>query len=339
MVSHTEIEVALSLSLPVIDVRSPGEFEKGHIPGAVNIPLFSDEERARVGTVYKQQSPEKAKELGYSFVLPKLEFFIEESLKVAPDKEVIVHCWRGGQRSQAFAQHLSENGFGSVKVIEGGYKSFRRHVLETFEKPYNLIVLGGFTGSGKTHILYELHRTGHQIIDLEGLANHKGSAFGGIDQPHQPTTEQFENDLFIEWQKLDAEKPIWIEDESLDIGRVKIPYPLYQQMRDAIVYFIDIPQKERAKILVEDYADCDNAELEAAIHRISKRLGGLNERIAIEELHKGNYFEVAMIALGYYDKGYLKGLNKREKDRVVTIPLETTDHRNNAKKLTEIIPL
>lgn len=333
MVSKIDIRETLTIEWPVIDVRSPGEFKKGHIPGAINIPLFSNDERAAVGTTYKKRSPEEAKELGYTFVAPKLEHFIAQSTKAAPDKRLIVHCWRGGQRSQAFAQHLSQNGFPDVRVVNGGYKAFRNHVLDSFAVPADLRVLGGFTGSGKTYILHELKKLGKQVIDLEGIANHKGSAFGGIGQGSQPSTEQFENDLYSEWAKLDLTEPIWLEDESMNIGKVKIPLPLFKQMREANLYFIDIPKGERARHLVAEYAGCDNHLLAESIHKISERLGGLKERHAIEELGEENYLEVAKITLHYYDKSYLKGMKQRDREHVVKIPLPKVDHHKNALEL------
>src|SRR5665647_2503716 len=153
MVTEINIEEVFSLQLPIIDVRSPGEFEKGHIPNAINISLFTNDERAHVGTVYVQQSQEAAIKLGYEYVTPKLQNFINDALNVAPKAEVIVHCWRGGMRSHAFAQHLSDNGFSDVKLIIGGYKTYRNYVLDTLATPSKIKVLGGYTGSGKTYIL------------------------------------------------------------------------------------------------------------------------------------------------------------------------------------------
>lgn len=330
MVTEINIEDVFSLQLPIIDVRSPGEFAKGHIPGAINIALFSNDERAHVGTVYVQQSKDEAIKLGYEYVTPKLHNFINDALKVAPNKEVIVHCWRGGMRSHAFADHLSDNGFIVVKLIIGGYKAYRNYVLDNLSTPVNIQVLGGFTGSGKTHILEELKKLGHQVIDLEGLAKHKGSAFGGIGQPEQPTVEQFENNLHNEFQQLDFQHPIWVEDESIDIGRVKIPMPFFEQMRSAVLYFIDIPQTERAKLLVQDYGVCNNQLLADSIQRISKRLGGLNTKNALDFLETENYYEVAMITLLYYDKLYLKGKNNSKWNKVIEIKLPSTNHYENA---------
>lgn len=319
--------------LPLIDVRSPGEYEQGHIPGAHSIALFSNDERAAVGTVYKQKTKEKAIELGYKYVTPKLNDYVIQSERVAPGKEVVVHCWRGGMRSRSFAQHLLDSGFQMVYVVTGGYKAFRNHVLDSFARPFNLRILGGYTGSGKTYLLESIKEMGHQVIDLERLANHKGSSFGGINQPSQPTVEQFENNLFEAWRHLDISKPIWVEDESHSIGRVMIPMNLYHQMRKQPIIFIDIPREERARLLVRDYSACNNQLLAESIGRISKRMGGLAVQKALEQLENGNYHEVALIALHYYDKLYDKGLRFREPNSIITLKLNNTNPEINAKKL------
>ena len=330
MVIDIQIDTIFSLALPLIDVRSPGEFAKGQIPGSVNIPLFSDEERAQVGTVYKQQSQEAAIKLGYKYVEPKLQHFIDAALKVSPQGRVVVHCWRGGMRSHAFAQHLLDHGFSEVKVIMGGYKAYRNHLLESLGIASQIKVLGGYTGSGKTPLLKELNRLGMQVIDLEGFAHHKGSAIGGIGQGEQPTVEQFENNLYELFRGMKLDEPIWVEDESYDIGRVKIPKPFYDQMISAPLYFLDIPQSERAKHLVKEYGVCNKEQLAASILRISQRLGGLNVKNAINALEIDNYYEVALITLHYYDKMYLKGMKSRVEREVIQIPLPTTNPQENA---------
>ena len=315
---------------PFIDVRSPGEYKKGHIPGAVNIALFTDDERAVVGTAYKQVSKEKAMELGLEFVNPKLEYFFSRSMEVAPLKEVVVHCWRGGMRSNAFADFLLDRGFNKVLVIEGGYKAYRNYVLRFFERPFILHVLGGYTGSGKTEILHCLAEEGQQVIDLEGLANHRGSAFGGIDLPPQPTMEQFENNLFTSMFGLDHQKPIWLEDESNAIGKVNIPKALFTQMREQALYFINISQQERARHLVTTYADLNPEGLVESIHKIATRLGHEKTNIALKELENKNYTRVAELILFYYDKYYLKGVQNHDQSTLIEIKADSTNHAKNA---------
>ena len=305
------------IHIPLIDVRSPGEFAKGHIPNATNLELFTDHEREVVGTAYKKESKEKAYELGYAFVKPKLNDFLTKSATIAPLKEVAIHCWRGGMRSNAFAEHLAANGFQKVYVIEGGYKAFRNYVIQFFEQPLALHILGGYTGTGKTEILHFLDKKGQQVIDLEGLASHRGSAFGGIDLPAQPTTEHFENTLFFKILSLDCKLPIWVEDESRMVGTVSIPDAFYKQMREMTVYFLNVPVEERTKHLVATYANLSHEKLADAITRITQRLGYDNAKFAQEELEKRNYAAVVKIALVYYDKYYLKGLQNRENARIL----------------------
>jgi tRNA 2-selenouridine synthase len=333
-----KIEIAdfFSSNKPFIDVRSPGEYAKGHIPGAVNIPLFSDTERAHIGTVYVQQSKEKATELGYKYVNPKLSEFIVQSKKVGPEGKVAVHCWRGGMRSRLFAEYLHNNGFKDVSVIVGGYKAYRNYLLRTFDIPFDLKIVGGYTGSGKTYVIKQLQSIGFQVIDLESLAKHKGSAFGELENVTQPTVEQFENNLFNAWRKLDYSQPIWLEDESHNIGGVNIPMNLFNQMRAATVFFLDIPLEERAKHLVIEYADSNPLLLAASIGRLSKRLGGLNTTRAIQFLHEKNFYGVALLMLGHYDKTYLKGMQFHLPGKVMLVPGNNTDPVANAQSIIQL---
>lgn len=320
--------------LPLIDVRTPAEFSAGHIPGAVNIPLFSNTERAEVGTVYTRISAEKAYELGFEIVRPKLPHFTVESKKVAVDHTVVVYCWRGGMRSKSFAKHIESEGIEQVFVLEGGYKAFRQYAMDAFRKP-EIRIIGGYTGSGKTRVIRILDDMGEQVIDLEGIAHHKGSAFGAIGQSEQPPNEHFTNLLFWKWKELDMARKVWLEDESIHIGRVFIPEVLFQRMRNAQVYFLDIPKDKRASLLVEEYTGIDSSKLEDAITRISKRLGGLRTQEALEALRSGDFLTTAIITLDYYDKFYKKGLERRNPDTVRVLPSETIDEVANAKKLLD----
>jgi len=325
------------INIPLVDVRSPGEFAQGQLPLALNVPLFSNEERAIVGTAYKKQSKEKAMEIGLKFVQPKLQSFIDECKRIEKNEKIIIHCWRGGLRSKSFAEHLSNNGFTKVFLLEGGYKSFRTHVLLTFKSNYNLIVLGGYTGSGKTETLHELENLGEQIIDLEMLANHKGSAFGGLGEITQSSTEQFENNIFWEWKNLDKDRLIWIEDESRNIGRVFLPQDLYANIRFQNTIFMEIPVDKRAVFLKCGYSEIPHKSLEDAILKIGKKIGNENVQLAIQELEKRNYINVAKIALKYYDKRYLHGLNKRNKDTVSILQFRDVDPLKNADKLRKYV--
>lgn len=293
----------------LLDVRSPGEYLHGHIPGAVSFPLFTDDERAKVGTAHKQEGPEKALHIGLDIVGPKMTQMLRHAADLAPDKSVALHCWRGGQRSQSVAWLLRTGGF-DVRLLAGGYKNYRHFVLEAFEKRrWNLLVIGGRTGTGKTKILHALGEAGEQILDLEGLANHKGSAFGSLGQNEQPTVEQFENNLLKALDKLDATKTIWVENESRSIGRVYVPDAFWQKMKIAPLFNLEIPQEDRINNLVEDYALYPVEDLIASFERISKKLGGLDFKLAVEALQSGNMYSATAIALKYYDKTYQHGLD------------------------------
>lgn len=323
--------------LPLVDVRSPGEFFKGRIPGAINIPLFSDEERARVGTAYKQESKEKAIDLGYTYVNPKLNDFITKSSAIAPNKKIIIHCWRGGMRSQSFAQHLHDNGFSEVYVLEKGYKAFRNYVRLFFERPFNLHVIGGYTGSGKTELLEKIKALGEATVDLEGIAHHKGSAFGAIGEQDQPSVEQFENQLFDKLRAFSPEQAIWLEDESLSIGKVVIPRPFFNQIRQQNVYFLDIPVQARAAYLAQTYGRYEKEKLKESLEKIAKRLGYDQLKLALDALEKGELEKVAEIALRYYDKAYLKGVNSRKPASVIKIRLNKVDAIKNTRALIETV--
>ena len=307
-ISATEF-LAERSSRVVFDVRSPAEYEQGHIPGALTFPLFTNEERAEVGTMYKQVGKEEAMELGLRFVGPKMEMFVKQAKALAPERRLAVHCWRGGQRSGSMAWLLRQAGF-DVVTLEGGYKSYRQFVLNGFEETnLKLVVLGGRTGSGKTKILHALRDLGEQIIDLEGLANHKGSAFGFIGEAPQPTVEQFENDFFEQILTLDPSRHIWVENESRSIGRIFIPEGFWLKMRVAPLMNVEIPDEARIENLLADYVLTDRSELETAFQKIATKLGGQHLKTALEALNQGDYAAAARIALAYYDKTYQYGLD------------------------------
>lgn len=324
MLRALKVEEWIMRATPVIDVRSPGEFALGHIPGATNLPLFTDEERARVGTLYKQVGREKALLEGLRFVGPRMAGLVDESLRIAPDKCIRVHCWRGGERSVSVGWLLGKAGFTEVLTLLGGYKAFRSHARASIGQERSIKVLGGFTGSGKTEVLQQLTALGEQVVDLEALASHKGSSFGALGQQPQPTTEQFENLLWEELRAKDPARPVWVEDESLMIGRVSIPQAFFAQMRGAKMYFVEVPLEQRVDRLVRDYGGFPKEALADAVRRIAKRIGPQHCKRALEALDAGDLRPVAQITLRYYDKAYLHGASRRYRDKVIHI--DAADH-------------
>jgi len=325
----------VSSGLPVLDVRSPGEFAHGHIPGAHTIPLFGDAERAVVGTLYKQTGRDAAVLEGLRIVGPKLAGIVEQAHTLAPDGRIAVHCWRGGERSGSVAWLLDKAGFHEVCTLKGGYKAFRNHVLGSFSDAPDMLVLGGYTGTGKTEILKHLKEFGQQVIDLEAIAQHKGSSFGALGQQPQPTQEHFENLLWAALCAVDRSRPVWVEDESLMIGRNKLPDTLYSALRSAPLFFADMSLDERVERLVLDYGSFPKEQLADAIERIARRMGPQHAKEALEALALGDLRTVARNALRYYDKTYAHGLSQRAPASVTTIPTSATDLRALAQRLKD----
>ena len=266
--------IELSKLHPVFDVRSEGEYLHAHIPGAHSLPLFNNEERKIVGTAYKQESKQKAIKIGLKYFGVKMVKMVEAVEQLTEDtntKTVLVHCWRGGMRSAGVAWLLDLYGF-KVYTLVVVYKVYRNWVLKQFEQNYPLQIIGGYTGSGKTEVLHELGERGEQIIDLEGLAHHKGSAFGALGQPPQPTQEMFENllatALLSNAVLLNKGQVIWLEDESQRIGEVNIPAVFFKQMRTKKVLFLDIPFDERLQYILQGYGNFSKEHLVNAVIRI-----------------------------------------------------------------------
>lgn len=304
----------------ILDVRSPCEFLQGHIPGALSFPLFSDQERALVGTAYKKQSRQEAVALGLLIVEEHLEELMQR-VSTLPSSQVQVLCWRGGMRSGFVARLLELFDF-SVCTLQGGYKTYRRSVIKRlghFDFP-NVCILGGLTGSGKTSILQSLRKLGEQVIDLEALANHCGSAFGGIGHSPQPSQEQFENELASVLEALDPSKTIWIEDESRLIGRCHLPAPFYQRLIHAPLFYIERSIEERLAILLDQYGQAPADQLLEGVSRIEKRLGSqlskeIKQFINLAEHRQG--FERLLV---YYDKTYQHQIIKRSVKHSVQQP-------------------
>ena len=355
----------LSTQYPVLDVRSQGEYTHAHIPNAINVPLFTNDERKIVGTAYKQQSREIAIKLGLDFFGVKMKQIVEDVERIttefykrnAKQKDsvpplgggggILLHCWRGGMRSAAVAWLLDMYGF-KVYTLTGGYKAYRNWVLQQVALPYNFTIIGGFTGSGKTEILHQLKKENKIIIDLEALANHKGSAFGNMGT--QPSQEMFENVLSKSLYDISCTKNdenltstnyqpqtpcIYIEDESQRIGNLQIPSNIWLQMRKSTILFLEIPFEERLDFITAEYGKLNKETLVNAIIRIQKRLGGLETKNAINHLLENNTKESFRILLTYYDKWYLKGLNNRENLSAFLnkIPCKSVDCILNSKNI------
>ena len=324
----------LSETIQIADVRSPSEFNFGHIPGAVNIPLFNDKEREAVGIKFKKEGRSAAIIEGLKQAGPALTSKLKLGVKIADNGKLLVHCWRGGMRSETMAWLFSLSDL-EVNVLDGGYKSYRHHILESLSEKRKMIVLGGMTGSSKTHILSYLKSSGQQVLDLERLANHKGSAFGALGQPPQPTTEQFGNMLYNDLKKQNSNLPFWVEDESRNIGSIFMPDTFYLNMQETptIVLVMDI--KTRLPLLIEEYSAYPTEALETSVLKISKRLGGDKTKDAIKAIDEADFAKAIELVLYYYDKAYLFGLKKKESKNIIYINTDTSDIKSNALKVLD----
>ena len=313
--------VEASRRLPVFDVRTPSEYQQGHVPGAHNLPLFTDEERAEIGTAYKHEGQRAAMLRSLDLVGPKMRAMVEHASTVAEDDEVLVHCWRGGMRSESVAWLLDFFGL-RARRLHGGYKAFRHFVLDTFASRWDFRILSGHTGAGKTEVLHAMAERGAQVVDLEARAHHRGSVFGGLGQTAAPTQQQFENELALHVRRLDPQRPVWVEDESRRIGEVNVPDAFWKQMRAAPVYVVDVPLEERVERLVSEYGVFEATQLKEAIQQVERRLGGLRTRQALEAVDAGDLHAACALLLHYYDRAYDHGLNRHDPSLVERLPAD-----------------
>lgn len=289
-----------------IDVRSPLEFEAGHKVGAVNMPLFSNEERAEVGTLYKQVGREQAVERGLEFVGPKMAELVRTARRLSGGEPIELYCARGGMRSGSVAWLLRLAGL-EISVIKGGYKAYRAEFEENLaQKRWQLVVLSGATGSGKTELLHAIERASGQVLDLEGLANHRGSVFGGIGQGSQPTTEHFINLLHDTMDRFDISRPVFCEGESMLIGHVYMPRALYDLMQSSPQVEVISGREDRLQRIMREYGELPLERLRECFLKISKRMGGEQTKNAVEALDRGDVRTATELGLDYYDKCYKK---------------------------------
>jgi tRNA 2-selenouridine synthase len=320
----------------LLDVRSEKEFEHAHIPGAINIPLLNNEHRHLVGIEYKQNGNEAAVELGFKLVGPKFHEFIAQVNTIKKGNEIFIYCWRGGMRSNIMAWILSMAG-NRVTLLKGGYKAFRRVILQTLTKKKQIQIVGGHTGCGKTEILSELKKCGEAIVDLEALANHRGSAFGNLGLPSQPSNEYFENLLGLEWMKIKDNQVVWMEAESRSIGVVKVPDSVFDQMQCATLFEVLSPVDRRKKRILDEYGVFSKKELSECTIKVRKRLGAVRLAEALIALDEGRMNDWLDILIEYYDKTYSYSLSERKPSK--RIQLETTIDETSlsiAKRLIEL---
>jgi tRNA 2-selenouridine synthase len=314
----------------LIDVRSEAEYNRGHIPRAVNIPLLNNEQRVIIGTLYKQKGRAEAIQKGFELVGPVFYKMIQEVNQLSKSPQVMIYCWRGGMRSNIFSWLISIAGYNAC-VLKGGYKSYRNWALKQFTISRKIIVLGGKTGSGKTEMLTLIKLKGGHEICLESLANHKGSAFGSLGQKPQPTQEHFENLLAWKLYYTNPSEELWLENESRNIGSLKIPDPLFDIMRSAPVVEIIVDREIRAERILNEYGRFPVVELQEKTKKLIKRMGGQNVKDALFCLETNDMKGWVNCLLDYYDRTYEHSNGGRDalKSRQVNVNWNRADEVEN----------
>ena len=318
----------------LIDVRSPEEYYKGHMPNSISIPIFNNEERSIIGKKYKYYGRENAVREGFKiienkidkiinkFILIKKEFDISTIDKTANDTYIKIYCARGGMRSQSMLWLLEKFHYPCI-TLNGGYKTYRNWVLNIFKDRQKIIVIGGKTGTRKTKILEKLKALGYQILDFENLANHRGSSFGGLGMKEQPTNEQYENLIAEDLNKFNKKKIIFVEAESANIGKNRIPHELYKQMKNSKRIEIIRNEKIRIKELINTYSKYKKNDLKESVLKITKRLGPQRTKSAINSIDNEDWENVCKSVLDYYDRCYEHELKDKKDVKVLDMNLRT----------------
>lgn len=328
----------------IIDARTPHEYDEDHIPGAINLPVVDDSEFAEVGTIHGSD-PHTAYVVGAAYASTNIASHIRNHIAKQPHgARLLVYCFRGGKRSRVWADTLRNIGF-ETEVLRGGWKEYRRWVmrsLETLPASLDYRVLAGLTGCGKTRLLHELERQGNQVLDLEGMASHRGSLLGSVPGEPQPTQKAFDSALLAKLRSFDKARPVWVEAESKKVGNLQLPASLFEAMRRSQVLHISAPIQERVRLLLEDYPHFANhpQDMVAKLEPLKPLVGG--EELALwrslaETRQAAALFERVLIA--HYDPSYLRSRQRApfHGHADISIELPALGHDDLAKAAAEIV--
>lgn len=338
----------LSEHTEIIDVRSPAEFAIDHIPGAINLPVLDNEERIKVGTLYKN-SPFEGRRLGAGLISANVSRYLAGYLATkGKDYSPLLYCWRGGMRSRSITHILSTIGW-DAKLLNGGYRAFRKFVVDDLariltETPLQLTVLSGLTGVGKTRMLHALERKGVQILDLEGLANHKGSLLGSPQVGEQPSQKQFETRLWHTLSQFDLTKPVWTEAESNRIGNVHCPSPLWKKLSEGTLVELDLDIEHRAQLLTEDYPHfCKDPDSLSELLNVLRRMRGntVVDQWQDQIAHKDWDAFLSSILVDHYDLSYRRPEDEKSNytAAVAKVTIDSAAQESYDKGASELIQL
>ncbi|MEZ4798517.1 MAG: tRNA 2-selenouridine(34) synthase MnmH [Flavobacteriales bacterium] len=321
----------------IIDVRSEGEFQSGYLPTAINLPLLNNEQRHIVGITYKEQGQQAAVKKGFELVGNLFHEKLNLAKQYADNKRIVVYCWRGGMRSEIMRWVMDLGGL-DVRIIAGGYNAVRKQFHSSFSRKYQFLKLTGPTACGKTDLLHALKEKNECVIDLEQLAHHKGSAFGGLGQPAQPTQEQFENNLAYQLSQIPNECSVWIENESRMIGTMRIPDAIFNQIQEAPSIELTRTQALRIQDVIHQYREFPITQLLEKTISVQKRMGPEQNKKAILSLVDGDWENWVKLLLEYYDKTYLFHDEKLNNEKRIAI-VDSDDVAHIKSKVSEIIEL